>query len=185
MLALAGPGGAQGEREARAHQAEGGGGGGPPMARAAQERVRGAARGSEVGHRTSADVAAPRCTPRCTPRQHARQHGHVPDPVALPRAQAEADGGQAADRDEEGEAGPPHRQDRGQGPQAGGGQRAQAASAPSHRLRTNHRLRTSHRLRTPVLCEGMRARCAALPHAGSSPAQKANAIKHKKNGLVH
>ena len=29
------------------------------------------------------------------------------------------------------------------------------------------------------------SRCAARPHAGSSPAQKANAIKHKKNGLVH
>ena len=59
MLAMAGPGGAQGERAARADQAEGGGGGGPRLARAAQERVRGPPRGSEVGRRTSADAAAP------------------------------------------------------------------------------------------------------------------------------
>ena len=84
----------------------------------------------------------------------ARQHAHTPITLTLTLTltltQAQADGRQAGDRDEKGEAGHAHRQDRLQGQQAVGRKRAQAASAPIRRLRTSRRLRIH-----PVQCVGM------------------------------
>lgn len=92
-------------------------------ASSAERSTRASARMRGGGRRTTAAPAPHRGSPRGSTRTTLTP--------ALTLTQAKADGRQAGDRDEQGEAGQTHRQDRLQGQQTFGRKRAQAASAPA------------------------------------------------------